>query len=104
MVAKADFAEEDDIEVAVIEALFVEYLLVLEVDDLTKVQDGLDDIQIEFAEDGMVVVQTQMAHVHLDLRITCSRPFALSKFLSDLKEAFLDFALHAGFQLLFHVV
>ena len=58
MVAKADLSEEDDIEVAVIEALFVEYLLVLEVDDLTKVQDGLDDIQVEFAEDGMVVVQT----------------------------------------------
>ena len=49
----------------------------------------------------MIVVQTEMANV--DLNLLLSR-LAFAKLLANLKEAFFDLALDAGLQLLFHVI
>ena len=101
MLAQSKLAEQYHIQVTVIVSLLVEDLAFVQVDDLAEVENRLDNIQVELAEDRMVVVETEMAHVDLDL-ITGS--LSLSKLLSDLKEALFDLSFNTGFQLLLHIV
>jgi len=82
--------------------LLVEGLRPLQVDYLTEVQDCLNHVQVELAEDRVVVVETQMADVHLHF---FSRDgFVATELLPDFEEPFFDLALDAGLQLLLHVV
>jgi len=96
-----EFAKEDDVEVPVIESLLVQSLSLLQIDYLRKVQNRLHYVQVKFAEDGMVVVQAEVADVNLDF-FTCVLPFP--EFLSDLEETFFDFSLNSWLELFFHVV
>lgn len=50
----------------------------------------------------MVILQTQMTHVHLHFLVHCAD--LVAKLLSDLEEAFLDFLFDAWVQLLLHVL
>ena len=81
--------------------MLVKYLTFLQVDDLTEVEDGLDDIQVEFAEDWVVIMQAKMADVHLHF-ITLSLSF--TELFANLKEALLYLSLNSRLQLLLHVV
>ena len=45
---------------ALVEALTVEGLGFLQVDDLAVVKDGLDHSKVELAEDGVIVMQAKM--------------------------------------------
>ena len=101
MVAEAQFSKQDYVEVAIVEALLIQDLSLVEVDDLAKIQDCLHHIQVELAEYRMVIVKAEMADINLDL-FSCGLPF--TEFLANLKETLFDLAFHARFQLLFHVV
>jgi len=101
-VAKAQLSKQDHVQEPVVESLLVESLTLLQVDDLTEVENRLDDVKIKFAEDWMVVMQAEMANIHLHL-LTLDLCF-LAELLANLKEAFLDFTLHAWLELLLHVV
>ena len=81
--------------------MLVEYLTFLQVYDLTEVEDRLDHIQIEFAEDWVVIVQTQVADVHLYFITLC---LSLTELFADLEEAFLYLSLNPRLQLFLHVV
>jgi len=75
------------------------------------VQDSLHTVNLELAEYWVVVVQTEMAHIHLHLfsfrllaGVNTTLAFSFSKLLSDLKEALLNLAFYTRFELLLHVV
>ena len=103
MLSESELAKQDHIQVSIVVALLIEGLIFLQVDDLAEVENSLHDVEVELAKDWMVIVETEMAHVNLDLLVLIAT-FTLSKFLSDLKETFLDFTLDAWLQLLLHVV
>ena len=99
--AQSELTKEDHVEVPVVEALLVEGLALLQIDYLTEVKNGFHNVKVELAENRMVVVQAQMAHVDLDLLFCC---FSFAEFLSDLEESFFDLSLHPWLQLLLHIV
>ena len=99
---KSQFSKQDHIEVAVIETLLVECLALFEVYDLTQIQDCLDHVEVELAEDGMVVMQAKMADVDLDLGVLGSWVFA--KLFADLEEALFYLPLDTRLKLLLHVI
>ena len=106
---EAEAAEEDDVDVLVIELFSVQRLPSIQVHDRTVVQYYFDCLQCKFAENGMVVVQAQVGYVHLGVgRIARRRSQAardrLVELLSDLKEAGLDLLFYLWTQLLFRVV
>ena len=82
--------------------MLVESLALFEVNDLTQVEDCLDHVEVELAEDWVVVMQAEMADVDLDLGVLGAWVF--TKLFADLEEALFYLALHSWFQLLFHVV
>jgi len=58
---------------------------------LTEVQDRLHYVQIELAEDWMVVMKAEMAHIYLYLLLS---GFTFAEFLPDLEESFFDLSLN----------
>ena len=103
MLSESELAKKDHIQVSIVVALLIEGLIFLQVDDLAEVENSLHDVEVELAKDWMVIVETEMAHVNLDLLVLIAT-FTLSKFLSNLKETFLNFTLDTWLQLLLHVV
>lgn len=96
-----EFSKENDIKVPVIESLLVQCLPLLQVDYLGKVQNCLHYVQVEFAEDGVVIVQAEVTDVYLNFFASV---FAFAKFLADLEEAFFDFTFNTWLELLLHIV
>ena len=90
---QSQLSEENNVQVPVIESLLVENLSLLEVDDLAEVENGFDDVEVEFAEDGVVVVETEVTHVDLHLVVAPTR-LAFPKLLSDFEEALFDLLLN----------
>ena len=86
----------------------------LQVDDLRVVKNRFYNVDIELAENRMVVMQAQMADIDLDrftflfniasCRARCRRPLGPAKFLSDLEESLFDFLFNSRTQLLLLVV
>ena len=103
MLSESELAKQDHIQVSIVVALLIEGLIFLQVDDLAEVENSFYDVKVELAKDWMVIVETEMAHVNLDLLVLIAT-FTLSKFLSNLKETFLYFSLDTWLQLLLHVV
>ena len=103
MLSESELAKQDHIQVSIVVALLIEGLIFLQVDDLAEVENSFHDVEVELAKDWMVIVETEMAHVNLDLLVLIAT-FTLSKFLSNLKETFLNFSLDTWLQLLLHVV
>ena len=101
MLAQFKASKEYHIEIPLIESLLVKYLTFLQVDDLTEVEDRFDHIEVEFTEDWVVIVQAEMADVHLHF---ISLSLSLTELFADFKEAFLYLTLDPRFQLLLHVV
>ena len=103
--AQPKLSEQHNVQVPIVEALLIQCLSLLQVNNLAKIQDSLDHIKIELAEDGMVVVQAQVADVDLHFLISGSlATFSFAELFADLKEALFDFSFDAGLELLFHVV
>ena len=104
---QSELTEQDNVQVAIIEALLIQSLPFLQINDLTEIENSLDHVQIELAEDRMVVVQAQMADIDLNFLVSsCLTTFAIpvTKLLSYLKEALFDLSFNTRLQLLLHVV
>lgn len=66
VVGKLKFSEEDNVELIFVLALVIEDLSFVEVNNLRKRKENFDCIEVEFAEDRMVVLEAQMAYIDLD--------------------------------------
>ena len=56
MVTEAQFSKQDHVKIAIVEPLLVQYLTLVQVYDLAEIEDRFDDIQVELAEDWMVIM------------------------------------------------
>lgn len=82
--------------------MLVQGLSFLQVDDLAKVEDCLDHVEVKFAEDRVVVVQAQVTHVHLNFFPV--KWNVAPELFANLKKAFFDLPLDTRLELLLHVV
>ena len=103
--AQSELTKEDHVEVPVVEALLVEGLALLQIDYLTEVKNGFHNVKVELAENRMVVVQAEMAHVDLHfLAAGLAHVLLVGKLLPNLKEALLDLTLDSRLELLLHII
>ena len=80
----------------------VKHLSLVEVNNLGKTEKSLNSFELEFAKDRVVILQTQMTHIHLHFLIHCAD--LVAELLSDLEEAFFYFLFDARVQLFLHVL
>lgn len=83
--------------------MLIQRLILLQINDLAEVKNRLDHIEIELAEDRMVVVEAKMTHIHLHLLLR-DGAISLAELFLDLKEAFFNLPLNPRLQLFLHVV
>ena len=90
-------------------------MILLQVDYLTKVENGFDYIQVELAKDWMIIVQTEMADIDLDIsaRLCCSGllvraiydiDIIATKLFTDLEHTLFYLSFDLWLQLFLHVV
>ena len=114
-VEQFEAAEQDHVETAVVEAGSVESLPLLNEDDAAVLEEGLDGVHLELAEDRVVVLEADVRDVHLDFFVVLIagqqlsssgrlHSFVASELLPDLEEALLDFLLDLRLELFLHVV
>ncbi len=83
-------------------SFIIKHLSLVQVNNLWETKKSLNSFKLKFAEDRVVILQTQMTHVHLHFLVHCAD--LVAKLLSDLEEAFLYFLFDARVQLFLHVL
>ena len=67
LVSEPEFSKEHNVQVGLVVAVLVENLFLLEINDLTRIEERLHHVERELAKNWMVVLQTQVRDVYLDL-------------------------------------
>ena len=82
IITQSQFTKKDNVQLLGIVSFILKHFSLIEVKDLGETEKNLNSFELKFAKDRVVILQTQMTHVHLHFLIYCAD--LVAKLFSDL--------------------